>query len=74
MPCMNFFNATFWDNHFWLASSVLSALLVLVSTLADGRRQKRKRIEDVGFMPWTGITVISVLATVITAAFAIKAG
>ena len=74
MPHMYLLDADFWDNHVWIASSMVSALLVLISTVADRRRQKRKRIDDVGFMPWTGITVISVLAMVITAAFAIKAG
>ena len=74
MRDMYLLDADFWDNHVWIASSMMSALLVLVSTVADRRRQKRKRIDDVGFMPWTGITVISVLAMVITVAFAIKAG
>ena len=74
MPHMYLLDADFWDNHVWIASSMVSALLVMISTVADRRRQKRKRIDDVGFMPWTGITVISVLATVITAAFAIKVG
>ena len=74
MPHMYLLDTDFWDNHVWIASSMVSALLVLISTVADRRRQKRKRIDDVGFMPWTGITVISVLAMVITAAFAIKAG
>ena len=74
MPHMYLLDADFWDNHVWIASSMVSALLVLISTVADRRRQKRTRIDDVGFMPWTGITVISVLAMVITAAFAIKAG
>ena len=74
MRDMYLLDADFWDNHVWIASSMMSALLVLISTVADRRRQKRTRIDDVGFMPWTGITVISVLAMVITAAFAIKAG
>lgn len=74
MRCMSLFDSAFWDDHWWTAVSALSALLVLTSSIADRRRQNRKRIEDVGFMPWTGITVLSVLATVITAAFAIKAG
>ena len=52
--------------------AVLSGLLVLVSSLADRRRHRRTNIENVGFMPWTAITVFSVLATVIAAALAIK--
>jgi hypothetical protein len=71
---MSLFNAAFANDHLWTTISALSAGLVLLSSIADRRRQKRRRIDDVGFMPWTGITVFSVLATVITAAFAIKAG
>ncbi len=51
---------------------MMSALVVLVSSLADRRRHNRANIDDVGFMPWTAITVFSVLATVLTAALAIK--
>lgn len=61
-----------WQNHFWTASSVTSALIVLISSYADRRRHKRRKIDDVGFMPWTAITVFSVLSTVLTAALAIK--
>jgi len=45
---------------------------VLVSSLADRRRHNRMNIEDVGFMPWTTITVFSVLAMVLSVALAIK--
>jgi hypothetical protein len=51
---------------------VLSGVAVLVSSLADRRRHRRSNINDVGFMPWTAITVFSVLAAVIAAALAIK--
>jgi hypothetical protein len=64
--------ALLFSNHLWSALSVLSGIIVIVSTLADRRRNRRTNIEDVGFMPWTAITVLSVLATVVTAALAIK--
>jgi hypothetical protein len=54
--------------------SGISAALVLVSSLADRRRNRRANINDVGFMPWTAITVMSVLVAVIAAALAIKVG
>jgi hypothetical protein len=60
------------DTHFWAALSIFFCTLIIISVLAEKRRQNRKRIEDVGFMPWTGITVMSVFAAVISAAFAIK--
>ncbi|HEV7232935.1 MAG TPA: hypothetical protein VGN36_01725, partial [Sphingorhabdus sp.] len=59
-------------NHFWTGMSVLSGAIVLVSSLADRRRNRRRDINDVGFMPWTAITVFAVLATVVAAALAIK--
>jgi hypothetical protein len=64
--------ALFFSNHFWTAMSILSGVVVVLSSLADRRRNRRNDIEDIGFMPWTAITVMSVLATVITAALAIK--
>jgi multisubunit Na+/H+ antiporter MnhB subunit len=61
-----------WDDHFWAAAACVCAIVVVVSSLAERRRNKRTRIEDVGFMPWTGITVLSVMLTVLAIAFAIK--
>ena len=72
MRRMLFMTAIFWSDHMWTGFSVLSGFLVLVSSLADRRRNRRTNIENVGFMPWTAITVFSVLATVISAALAIK--
>jgi hypothetical protein len=63
---------TIWDNHFWEIAASCCAALVAVSAFADRRRNRRIRLEDVGFMPWTGITVMSVLLTVVAIAFAIK--
>lgn len=63
---------TFWNNHLWLGVAIMSGVVVLVSSIADRRRNRRTDIEAVGFMPWTAITVFSVLATVIGAALAIK--
>jgi hypothetical protein len=62
----------FWSNHFWAAISAVSGAVVLFSSLADRRRHRRSDINDVGFMPWTAITVFAVLATVIAAALALK--
>lgn len=69
---MRWFEQLNWQDHIWAVSSVMSALVVLVSSLADRRRHNRVSIDDVGFMPWTAITVFSVLATVLSAALAIK--
>lgn len=69
---MNGINGFVWQDHFWMLCSVGSALLVLASSYADRRRQNRTMIDRVGIVPWTSITVFSVLSTVITAALAIK--
>jgi hypothetical protein len=47
-------------------------VLAVISIFADRRRSARVRLEDVGFMPWTGITVMAVLLTVMAIALAIK--
>ena len=64
----------YWSNHFWTAMAVLSAVIVVVSSLADRRRYRRSNIEAVGFMPWAMITMLSVLTTVLSIALAIKLG
>lgn len=61
-----------WQDHFWTAVSLMSAVLVVISSVADRRRHKRSNIEDVGFVPWPFVTVLSVLFTVLSAALAIK--
>lgn len=61
-----------WQDHVWTVVSLMSASLVIVSSVADRRRHKRKNIENVGFVPWTIITVLSVLCAVLSAALAIK--
>jgi hypothetical protein len=66
------FSALYLIDHLWTGVAFLSGAVVLVSSLADRRRSRRSNIDAVGFMPWTAITVLSVLATVVSAALAIK--
>lgn len=63
-----------WDFHIWALIAPIAALVALASIIADRRRQRRTRIEQVGFMPWTGISVAAVLVTLVSLALAIKAG
>ncbi len=51
---------------------MLAAIAVLGSSIADRKRQRRIRIDNVGFMPWTGITVLATLTAVVAAALALK--
>ena len=69
---MEYLEKFIWQDHFWTAVSIALAMVVVISSLADRRRHKRTDIEDVGFVPWTMITVFSVLGTVLSAALAIK--
>ena len=69
---MEYLEKFVWQDHFWTAVSFALAMVVVISSLADRRRHKRTDIEDVGFVPWTMITVFSVLGTVLSAALAIK--
>jgi hypothetical protein len=64
----------YWDFHMWSVIAVLAAAMALTSILADRRRNKRMVLENVGFMPWTGISVMATLVTVMSVALAIKAG
>jgi hypothetical protein len=63
-----------WDFHFWIVAAICSALVALVSTLADRRRQRRRLLDQVGFVPWTGISIMAIGLTLIATALAIKAG
>jgi hypothetical protein len=71
---MNLLSSFDAPGHIWAVISALSALSVLISSFADRSRYRRTDINAVGFMPWTLITVFGVLATVLSAAIAIKAG
>ncbi len=55
-----------------MTCALVSASMVLISGLADRKRHKRVNIEDVGFIPWPMITLLSVLGTVLAMALAIK--
>jgi len=68
------FDTFFWqDNFAWIVCGV-AALISVFAGYADIRRQKRKNIEDVGFMPWTNITVIAGIIAFSFLIFALSAG
>ena len=48
--------------------------LAIVAGYADRRRARRTDPDRVGFMPWTLITVMAVLAALVLTAFALKTG
>ncbi len=69
---MSFMTSAFWTNHLWGVVSLFAVVTMLISSVADRRRQRRLRIDNVGFMPWTAITVLATLAAVVSAALALK--
>jgi hypothetical protein len=69
---MDWMEHFFWQDHFWMTCALVSASMVVISGLADRKRHKRVNIEDVGFIPWPMITLLSVLGTVLATALAIK--
>jgi hypothetical protein len=71
---MNLASLEYWSDHMLLAIAIAATIMVPISAFADHRRNRRKHIEAVGFMPWTGITVAAMLIAVIVGAMAYKAG
>lgn len=63
-----------WDFHPWAFIAAASALVTLGSILADRRRAKRNLLDKVGFMPWTGLSIMATLTTVLSIALALKSG
>ncbi|OAO01870.1 hypothetical protein [Parasphingorhabdus sp.] len=53
----------------WMIACGVSAVLALISEIANRRRNQRKDIDRVGFMPWTTITAMSLLTCGISIAF-----
>lgn len=45
----------------WMIVCGIAATTAVVAELANRRRNKRKDINKVGFMPWTTITAMSLL-------------
>lgn len=65
---------TIWQDHFWTAVAIVSALFGAFCMVADYLRFRRRNLDKVGFMPWTGLSIFATLATVLAAALAIKSG
>jgi ABC-type uncharacterized transport system permease subunit len=50
----------------WMAiAGGLAALMGIVAWVGDHRRMRRRRLDQVGFMPWTGIFFWSLMAAVV---------
>lgn len=58
----------------WAVIALLSAMASAAFILADRRRQRRVRLDPVGFVPWTGLSVFAMGLTLIAAVLAVRAG
>jgi hypothetical protein len=63
-----------WNFHVWRIIAIAAALVAAISIFADWRRQKRRSIENVGFVPWTAISMLAIGVTLLSAALALKVG
>lgn len=60
-----------WQVQLWTMAGA-SAALAAFSCFADWKRQRRSDLDRVGFMPWTSLSLIGIVATMIFVALAIK--
>jgi anti-sigma-K factor RskA len=55
-----------------LSISIAAAALFGVAEFANWRRNNRRDVDNVGFMPWRGIGLASAAVAIFAAAFALK--
>lgn len=55
---------------FWTAAG-LSAVLTVVSAIADRARSRRRNLDRPGWVPWAFVQIVAIMATAIFAALAI---
>jgi hypothetical protein len=60
--------------HWYWIGGAAALLLAIVAGVAEARRQRRDRLDDIGWMPWRGIQVASVFAMLAALILALKAG
>ena len=51
-----------------------SLALAIASGFGEWRRQRRRNIDDVGFMPWQLIQMLAILGVAMLATLAVKLG
>ena len=53
----------------WMMICGLSGTIAVIAEIGNRRRNNRRDIEDVGFMPWSTITALALLTFGISVAF-----
>lgn len=56
----------------WAITGIVSVVIAIVAALADVRRSRRKNVDQVGFMPWPMILMLSLLLAAVAIGLAIK--
>jgi len=56
----------------WAIAGGVAVLIAAIAALAERRRNNRKNIENVGFMPWPFIMMMALLFAAISIGLAIK--
>lgn len=63
------------SNQHWYWIAAAAALLVaIVAGIADHRRSRRDRLDDIGWVPWRGLQVTAVFALLLDLILALKLG
>ncbi|MEH6789102.1 hypothetical protein [Parasphingorhabdus sp.] len=55
----------------WVVICGLSGAIAIISELGNRRRNNRRDIDDVGFVPWSTITALALLTFGISLAFGV---
>ena len=58
-------------SHWWTVA-IVGALLAVVATLAERRRNNRADLERVGFVPWPMVMMLSLLTAVVAIGLAMQ--
>ncbi|MEW4466413.1 hypothetical protein AB1K62_01095 [Parasphingorhabdus sp. JC815] len=56
----------------WAIAGGVAVLVAAIAAIAERRRNNRKNIENVGFMPWPFIMVMALLFAAISIGLALK--
>jgi hypothetical protein len=58
---------------YWIAAAA-ALLLAIGAGLADHRRQRRDRLDDIGWVPWRGVQVGAAFSLLVILVLALKVG
>jgi hypothetical protein len=58
---------------YWIAAGA-ALLVAIVAGIADHRRNRRDRLDDIGWVPWRGLQVAAFFALLLDLILALKLG